>query len=117
VADGYNVSFGDASDAKLWRALDLGGRQFSVMTAASIVAARDWIRSSLALFPNLHRLWVTRTDDEATQLNELGIEAVVAPDDSRGIEAAQALLTAIGIDADAAWSERQRARIASPLAA
>jgi CPA2 family monovalent cation:H+ antiporter-2 len=62
---------------------------------------------------------VTRTDDEATQLNELGIEAVVAPDDSRGIEAAQALLTAIGIDADAvtAWSERQRARIASPLAA
>lgn len=119
VADGYNASFGDASDTRLWRALDLSGRQFSVMTAASIAAAREWMPSSLALYPNLHRLWVTDTDDEATQLNELGVEAVVSPDESRGIEAAQALLTAIGIapDAVSAWADRQRARIASPLAA
>jgi CPA2 family monovalent cation:H+ antiporter-2 len=119
VADGYNASFGDVSDAKLWRALDLGGREFSVMTAASIEAARDWMPSSVALFPNLHRLWVTRTDDEAAQLNELGIEAVVSPQGSHGIEAAEALLTAFGIASDAvvAWADRQRARIASPLAA
>ncbi|WP_019831848.1 cation:proton antiporter domain-containing protein [Sphingomonas sp. PR090111-T3T-6A] len=119
VADGYNASFGDAADARLWRALDLGGRQFSVMTDASIEAARDWMPSSLALFPNLHRLWVTETDDEAEQLNELGIEAVVSPEDSHGLEAAQALLMAFGISPEAAsaWTDRQRARIASPLAA
>ena len=119
VADGYNASFGDASDARLWRALDLGGRQFSVMTAASIEAARDWMPSSLALFPNLHRLWVTRTDDEAAQLNELGIEAVVSPGETHGLEAAQALLKAMAIEPDAvsSWADRQRARIASPLAA
>lgn len=119
VADGYHASFGDASDARLWRALDLGERKFSVMTASSIAAARDWMSSSLALYPDLHRLWVAETDDEAAQLNELGIEAVVSPDGSRGIEAAQALLAAMGIapDAIAAWAERQRARIASPLAA
>lgn len=119
VADGYNASFGDASDARLWRALDLGERKFSVMTASSIAAARDWMSSSLALYPDLHRLWVAQTDDEAAQLNELGIEAVVSPDDSRGIEAAQALLAAMGIEPDAitGWTARQRARIASPLAA
>jgi Kef-type K+ transport system membrane component KefB/voltage-gated potassium channel Kch len=119
VADGYNASFGDASDARLWRALDLGGRKFSVMTASSIAAARDWMSSSLALYPDLHRLWVAQTDDEAAQLNEVGIEAVVSPDDSRGLEAAQALLSAMGIEAEAvaAWADRQRARIASPLAA
>ncbi|MBZ9856371.1 cation:proton antiporter [Mesorhizobium sp. CA13] len=119
IADGYNASFGDASDARLWRAFDLGGRQFSVMTASSIAAARDWIPSSLALYPDLHRLWVTRTDDEAAQLNELGLEAVVSPDESHGLEAAQALLTAFGIapDAVSAWADRQRARITSPLAA
>ncbi len=119
VADGYNASFGDASDARLWRALDLAGRQFSVMTASSIDDARDWMPSSLALYPDLHRLWVARTDDEAAQLNELGIEAVVSPDESRGIEAAQSLLTAIGIAPDkvSAWADRQRARITSPLAA
>lgn len=119
VADGYNVSFGDASDARLWRAVDLGGRLFSVMTAASIEAARDWMPSSLALFPNLHRLWVTRTDDEAAQLNELGIEAVVSPDESHGVEAAQALLATLGIEPGAVsdWTDRQRARWASPLAA
>jgi CPA2 family monovalent cation:H+ antiporter-2 len=119
VADGYSASFGDASDARLWRALDLGERKFSVMTASSIAAARDWMSSSLALYPDLHRLWVAQTDDEAAQLNEVGIEAVVSPDDSRGIEAAQALLAAMGIDRHAitGWTDRQRARIASPLAA
>lgn len=119
VADGYNASFGDASDARIWRALDLGDREFSVMTAASIEAARDWMPSSLALFPGLHRLWVARTDDEAAQLNELGIEAVVSPRESHGIEAAEALLAALGTapDAVAAWAGRQRARITNPLAA
>src|SRR3546814_15383477 len=63
VADGYKASFGDASDARLWRALDLGGRQFSVMTASSIAAAQEWIPSSLALYPDLHRLWVAGSDE------------------------------------------------------
>src|SRR3546814_13280230 len=61
--------------------LDLGGRQFSVMTASSIAAAQEWIPSSLALYPDLHRLWVAGSDDEAAQLNELGIEAVVSSDE------------------------------------
>lgn len=119
VADGYNASFGDASDTRLWRAIDLGGRKFSVMTASQIAAARDWIPSSLELYPDLHRLWVTRTEDEAAQLNELGIEAVVSPDESHGLEAAQVVLTALGIPPDAvsAWADRQRTRMAIPLAA
>lgn len=119
IADGYNVSYGDAGDARIWRALDLGGRRYSVMTAASIEAAQDWIPSERAIFPDVHRLWVARTDDEAAQLNELGIEAVVVPEASRGIEAAQSLIAALGVAPEAAlgWAERQRARIASPLAA
>ena len=113
VADGYNAVFGDAADARIWRALDVAGRKYSVMTAASLQAAQDWIPSARAMFPKLHRLWVARTDDEAAQLNELGLEAVVASDEVRGIEAAEILLAAFGTAPDriSGWSMRQRGRV------
>jgi hypothetical protein len=71
------------------------------------------------MFPGLYRLWVARTDDEAQQLNERGIEAVVVPEGSHGLEAAEAVLMAFGIAPDAVrkWCAQQRARLASPLAA
>lgn len=118
VADGYNAFFGDAADTRLWRVLDLEGRKYSVMTGASVQAAQDWIPTARVMFPQLHRLWVTRTDDEAAQLNELGLEAVVANDEVPGIEAAEILLAGFGIAPDriSSWSMRQRARVASPLA-
>jgi CPA2 family monovalent cation:H+ antiporter-2 len=120
VADGYNAFFGDAADTRLWRVFDIEGRRYSVMTAASIDAAEDWIPSARAMFPKLHRLWVARSEDEAAQLNELGLEAVVTSDDVAGIEAAEALLAAFGIAPEriSCWSERQRARVAgSPASA
>jgi CPA2 family monovalent cation:H+ antiporter-2 len=112
VADGYNTFFGDAADTRLWRVFDIEGRRYSVMTAASLQAAEDWIPSARVMFPRLHRLWVARSDDEAAQLNELGLEAVVADDEVPGIEAAEILLSAFGITPDriSAWSMRQRAR-------
>jgi CPA2 family monovalent cation:H+ antiporter-2 len=120
VADGYNAFFGDAADTRLWRVFDIEGRRYSVMTAASIDAAEDWIPTARAMFPKLHRLWVARSEDEAAQLNELGLEAVVTSDDVPGIEAAEALLAAFGIAPEriSCWSERQRARVAgSPASA
>jgi CPA2 family monovalent cation:H+ antiporter-2 len=116
VADGYNAFFGDAADARLWRVFDLGGRRYSVMTAASLEAAQDWIPSARAMFPNLHRLWVARSDDEAAQLNELGLEAVVESDEVPGIQAAEILLAAFGIASEriSCWSMRQRARAPGP---
>lgn len=118
VADGYHAFFGDASDTRLWRVLDVSGRRISVMTA-SIVVAEDWLPLARAMYPDLCRLWVARSNDEAQQLNELGIEAVVVPEGSHGLEAAEAVLIAFGIEPEevTAWCERQRARIASPLAA
>lgn len=114
VADGYNTFFGDAADTRLWRVFDLEGRKYSVMTAASLQAAQDWLPSARAMFPKLRRLWVARSDDEAAQLNELGLEAVVASDEVRGIEAAEILLAAFGITPDriSGWSMQQRARVA-----
>src|SRR4051794_21768612 len=119
VADGYNAFYGDAADARMWRALDVAGRKYSVMTAASVQAAQDWIPSARAMFPKLRRLWVAMNDDEAAQLNELGLEAVVASDEVRGIEAAEILLAAFGISPDriSCWSMRQRARAAGPSGA
>lgn len=118
VADGYNAFFGDVADARLWRALDVAGRKYSVMTSASLQAAEDWLPSARAMFPRLHRLWVATNDDEAAQLNELGLEAVVASDQVRGLEAAEALLAAFGIAPEriASWSMQQRARLAGPSA-
>jgi CPA2 family monovalent cation:H+ antiporter-2 len=113
VADGYNAFFGDAGDTRLWRVFDIQGRSYSVMTSASVQAAEDWLPSARAMFPKLHRLWVARSDDEAAQLNELGLEAVVAKDEVPGIEAAELLLAAFGIDPDriSCWSMQQRARL------
>jgi CPA2 family monovalent cation:H+ antiporter-2 len=117
VADGYNAFFGDVADARLWRVFDLEGRKYSVMTGASLEAAQDWIPSARAMFPKLHRLWVARSDDEAAQLNELGLEAVVATDEVPGIEAAEVLLAAFGIPPDriSSWSMQQRARLSGPI--
>lgn len=114
VADGYNAFFGDAADTRLWRVFDIEERSYSVMTAASLDAAEDWLPAARAMFPKLHRLWVARSDDEAAQLNELGLEAVVATDAVLGIEAAEILLAAFGIGPDhiSGWSMRQRARAA-----
>ena len=116
VADGYNAFFGDAADTRLWRVFDVAGRKYSVMTAASLAAAQDWLPSAHAMFPKLHRLWVARSDDEAAQLNELGLEAVVASDEVPGIEAAELLLAAFGIAPDriSGWSMQQRARVTGP---
>jgi CPA2 family monovalent cation:H+ antiporter-2 len=113
VADGYNAFFGDAGDTRLWRVFDIQRRSYSVMTSASVQAAEDWLPSARAMFPKLHRLWVARSDDEAAQLNELGLEAVVAKDEVPGIEAAELLLAAFGIDPDriSCWSMQQRARL------
>ncbi|HYX19937.1 MAG TPA: cation:proton antiporter [Thermoanaerobaculia bacterium] len=119
VADGYNAFFGDVADARLWRVFDLEGRRYSVMTAASLEAAQDWVPSARAMFPKLHRLWVARSEDEAAQLNELGLEAVVTRDEVPGIEAAELLLRAFGVAPErvAGWSMRQRARGAVSAAA
>jgi CPA2 family monovalent cation:H+ antiporter-2 len=118
VADGYNAFFGDAADTRLWRVFDLEARTYSVMTAASLQAAEDWLPFARAMFPKLHRLWVAESDDEAAQLNELGLEAVVAKDEVRGIEAAELLLAAFGIDPGriSSWSMQQRTRVAGPSA-
>ena len=87
------------------------------MTAASFEAAQDSIPSAREMFPKLHRLWVATSDDEAAQLNELGLEAVVTRDQVRGIEAAEILLAAFGIDSDriSGWSMRQRERLVGPM--
>jgi K+:H+ antiporter len=116
VADGYHAFFGDAADTRLWRVFDIEARKYSVMTSASVQAAEDWLPSARAMFPKLHRLWVARSDDEAAQLNELGLESVVAKDEVLGIEAAEVLLSAFGIAPDriSCWSMQQRARLSGP---
>lgn len=117
VADGYNAFFGDVADTRLWRVFDIEGRRYSVMTAASIQAAQDWLPSARAMFPRLHRIWVARSDDEAAQFNELGLEAVVASDEVPGMEAAEVLLAAFDVPPDriSCWSMQQRARLSVPV--
>ena len=116
VADGYNAFFGDAADARMWRALDVEDRKYSVMTASSLQAAEDWLPSARAMFPKVSRLWIASNDDEAAQLNELGLEAVVTRDEVRGIEAAEILLAAFGVPSDriSCWAMQQRARVTGP---
>lgn len=112
VADGYNAFHGDASDARIWRSMDLAERRWSIMTAATPEAAGDWLPASQALFPDVARLWVAATEEQQRDIASRGVEVVVSRDLPRGIEAAQLVLLASGIPECSveAWIETQRPR-------
>lgn len=119
VADGYRATFADATDARIWRVMDLEGRRFSVMTAATLVAARDWLPASQGIYPNVRRVWITSTADDVEVLAQFGVEPVLTSRQPRGIEAAIVLLKAFEIEPAAIeqWAERHTARLESVVPA
>ena len=113
VADGYTVTFGDIGDPRMWEPLALHGRRLSVITAPSFEVASGL--TPKALYPELKRIAVVHSDDEAEQFRTLGITPVIDRSVPRGLDVAMIVLGEMAIDADAigAWMHRQQERALS----
>ncbi|MDB5575887.1 MAG: Sodium/hydrogen exchanger [Bradyrhizobium sp.] len=109
IADGYDVYYGDADDARFWRAVDMDSRKISVSTAARAETAEALEPLARTLFPSARHVAVVGDEVTATRLREKGIEVVVDRGTPRGAEAARYVLDGLGIAASdvAAWTDEQ----------
>ncbi|MEJ1976598.1 MAG: cation:proton antiporter [Acetobacteraceae bacterium] len=112
VADGYAAVFGDMADPRLWDPIAMQGRRISAMTAPSYEVSRDLTPMARQFYPNLLRYAVVADDAQAERFHALGVRAVVDRGASPGLDLATAVLSELGIDADAiaGWMQRRQER-------
>jgi CPA2 family monovalent cation:H+ antiporter-2 len=112
IADGYEASFGDVDDTRLWQSVSLHERKIIVFTSPDINVLIQTTHLAGTNFPNLKRFAVT-TDNERNKLFEgLGIVAICDDGDPAGAGVARVILSELGIyapDIDD-WIERQAER-------
>lgn len=114
VADGYRVSFGDASNLKLIeaiggnkaRAMVLGFPRYEVSQAVTPVVMRR--------FPDLKRFVTVDTAEDMERFSTLGIRTHFAMGEPRGIEMVIDMLNALGVPEDqvSAWLSHETERFA-----
>lgn len=97
VADGYQVYFGDWSDARLWRALDLPHRRCTVVTALSFEVVNEMQAAAGAIFPGARLLLVTTDASSGETLFGPGVDMVIERERPPGLAAARLLLLELGI--------------------
>jgi CPA2 family monovalent cation:H+ antiporter-2 len=114
TADGYHVSFGNGTDARLWSAVSLGERKISVLTAPSyeqIKSTRGAVRTA---YPKLKRFAYAINEADAERLRSLDL--IATPDTSGlpGVALATAVLSELGVgDHDVKSWLRQRLELTS----
>lgn len=114
VADGYRVSFGDASNMKLVeaiggnraRAMVIGFPRYEVSRAVTPVVTRR--------FPDLKRFISVDTPEDLERFEALGIRAHMTGGEPRGIEMVIDMLNALGVPEDdvSAWLSHETERFA-----
>jgi CPA2 family monovalent cation:H+ antiporter-2 len=110
-ADGYRVAFGDAGDPRLWGPLSMDERRYSVITAPNFEIVRGLDAVAGRLFPDLVRVAVVASEEEAALFSEIGLAAIIDAETPRGLRTAAELLPGLGADAEqlAQWIARRRA--------
>ncbi|HEY5226583.1 MAG TPA: cation:proton antiporter [Methylovirgula sp.] len=112
IADGYDATFGDAGDIRLWESVDLHQRKISVLTAPDL-AVQTWASALVAVqYPDLKRFAVVSDAAEGDGFKALGLTVIVENGKLPGAEIAAAVLTELGrsqseIDA---WMRQQQER-------
>jgi CPA2 family monovalent cation:H+ antiporter-2 len=114
IADGYEASFGDANDTRLWQSINMHDRKFIVFTAPDIDVVSQTAYAARTNFPYLRRFAVV-TDKERGRLFEgLGMTAIFDGDgDPLGTDVARVILSELGIPTQVIddWIERQVERM------
>jgi CPA2 family monovalent cation:H+ antiporter-2 len=104
LADGYQVSFGDGFDVRLWEAIDLHERKFSVLTAPDYPVLSQTAALIRQKYPELKRYAVVNNDREAKLFDTLGLIPLRDQHASPGLDVAVVLLKDLGVP-DAEVSE------------
>jgi CPA2 family monovalent cation:H+ antiporter-2 len=115
VADGYNVVFGDFSDPRIWEPLALHGRKVTVLTAPIFEVSRELGPAVRELFPDLKRVAVVRSQEEAERFRSIGVLPVIDRSVPPGLDLAALVLAELGVDSNRIgnWMRRQQERALS----
>ena len=114
VADGYHVSFGDASNMKLIEAIGGNRARALVLGLPRYEVSRDVTPTINRRFPNLKRFVTVDSPDELDRYNALGIRTHLAGGEPHGIEMVIDMLAALGVPEDrvSAWLSHETERYA-----
>ena len=115
VADGYNVVFGDFSDPRIWEPVALHGRKVTVLTAPIFEVSRELGPAVRELFPDLKRVAVVRSQEEAERFRAINVLPVIDRSVPPGLDLAALVLAELGVDSDRIgdWMRRQQERALS----
>jgi Kef-type K+ transport system membrane component KefB len=115
VADGYNVVFGDFSDPRIWEPVALHGRKITVLTAPIFEVSRELGPTVRELFPDLKRVAVVRSQEEAERFRSIGVLPIIDRSVPPGLDLAALVLAELGVDSDRIgdWMRRQQERALS----
>lgn len=110
LADGYEVSYGDGFDVRLWESIDLHERKLSVLTAPDYAVLSQTASLIQQKYPALKRFAVVNNDREAILFRSLGLVPLRDQDPVPGLDAAVVLLKELGVShaAVAAWVDTQK---------
>ena len=109
VADGYNVSFGDASNMKLIDAVGGSNARAVVLGKARYAVSKEVTPSITRRFPDLIRLVAVESLHDLDRHLELNMRAHLVASEPKGIEMVADMLRILGIpDEDlAGWLSRE----------
>jgi len=104
-ADGYPVVFGDVSDLRMKKTLEMAKRATIVFTFARYDISRELTPIVQERYPNLIRFVAVDNDEEKQKFESLGMKAIVTRSVPQGIALAAAVLLEhhVGGDKVQAW--------------
>ncbi|MEP6276178.1 hypothetical protein, partial [Hyphomonas sp.] len=109
VADGYNVSFGDASNVKLMDAVGGSNARAVVLGKARYEVSKEVTPGLTRRFPDLIRLVAVENIHDLDRYLELNVRAHLVASEPKGIEMVADMLRVLGVpDEDLAdWLTRE----------
>jgi CPA2 family monovalent cation:H+ antiporter-2 len=113
IADGYDASFGDADDMRLWPSISVHDRKLSVITAPDIDILSQTVHVARTDFPNLKRFAVVSDNERGKPFESLGMTVIIDHGDPSGTDVVRVILTELGIPKRGIddWIERQVERM------
>jgi CPA2 family monovalent cation:H+ antiporter-2 len=113
VADGYNVSFGDLADPRIWEPVMLHGRRISALTAPSFEVSRDLSAMARQRFPGLLRIATVADEADAERFRSIGVLPVAGRSEPPGLDLAAQVLAELGTDPEriGQWVRREQERV------
>lgn len=113
VADGYNVSFGDFADPRIWEPVMLDGRRISALTAPSFEVSRDLAATARQRFPGLLRIAMVADEADAERFRSIGVLPVTGRSAPPGLDLAAQVLAELGTDPEriGQWVRREQERV------